>query len=74
MIALASQVVPTLDWFIYALGHLVHCLTLFHAVSHSFINTLASISTVVQMTPFRFEPPARILDRRDLRLLCFHLR
>ena len=35
---------------------------------------LASISTVVQMTPFRFEPPARILDRRDLRLLCFHLR
>ena len=37
-------------------------------------NALASISTVVQMTPFRFEPPARILDRRDLRLLCFHLR
>ncbi len=35
---------------------------------------LASISTAVQMTPFRFEPPARILDRRDLRLLCFHLR
>ncbi len=35
---------------------------------------LASISTAVQMTPFRFEPPSRILDRRDLRLLCFHLR
>ena len=37
-------------------------------------DSLASISTAVQMTPFRFEPPARILDRRDLRLLCFHLR
>ena len=36
--------------------------------------TLASISTVVQMTPFRSSPPARILDRRDLRVLCFHLR
>ena len=35
---------------------------------------LASISTVVQMTPFRSSPPARILDRRDLRVLCFHLR
>ena len=45
-----------------------------HKMHGRIASVLASISTAVQMTPFRFEPPARILDRRDLRLLCFHLR